>query len=163
MKRQRCRKSASILPLFYLKAGYKFSSYWRQTLISPERHQRNLQAKLTPLSIISSHMFTFPGLAPWEGFPLSCHPSTRGLLWWRCSMSQSSKPPLGYLSCGFSPSTCNILFPSLLLCRPFPCKVYGRWPGKLKASCVVHVCSSFINYLRGHLYYAGNLSLSLSG
>lgn len=49
MKRQMCRKSASILPLFYLKAGYKFSPYWRQTLISPEMAPEESTSKAHPV------------------------------------------------------------------------------------------------------------------
>lgn len=48
------------LPIFCLKAGYKFSFYWTQTLNSPGMapEERNLQTNVTPL--VSSHVFTFP-------------------------------------------------------------------------------------------------------
>ena len=57
MKRHQMQKSC-LCPPFYLKAGYKFSFYWRQTLISPEVVPEESASKAH--SIISSHMFTFP-------------------------------------------------------------------------------------------------------
>lgn len=51
-------QQSCLYPPFYLKAGHKFSLYWRQTLTSPEVAPEESASK--PRSIISSHMFAAP-------------------------------------------------------------------------------------------------------
>ena len=64
LRSSKCRKQ---LPPFHLKAGNKFSFSWRQTLISPGRHQRNLQTnlvKLTLIFLVTFSSFTTPSPNP---------------------------------------------------------------------------------------------------
>ena len=143
MKRQKCRKAASILPVFHLKAVYKFYSYWRQTLISPEMAPEESTSKAHSLSIISSCMFTLPCLIPWEGFPLSCHPPTRWLLFVEDALW--ARVPSHHREWLFMrvSSAARVIYRLFLFVTlsSFPCRLCGGWLGRIKASCVVSVCS----------------------
>ena len=51
-------QALSAFPFFYIKAGYKSSFYWRQSLTSPETAPEESMNK--PYSLGSSHTVTFP-------------------------------------------------------------------------------------------------------
>ena len=107
MQQAHTQKALSTLPNL-LKGWYKFSFYWRQTLISPERHQQNLQTHLTPL--VSSHKFNFPQFAALGRGKLLSSILTFIykciVLFWIYYISCHSKQPLWVTFClGFSSLT----------------------------------------------------------